>query len=85
MHVARLPMLRVLEVVIFKVRQRMTHVLLTAEEWAAVVEQLLAASHRATQRDFLKVALRVEFRSHRAGTQLRRGEIEVIDLLRRMI
>ena len=69
MHVTRNAVLCVLEVMVFEIRQRVAHVLLAAEEWAAVVQQLLAASYRAAKRNFLEVALGVELRTNGTGTQ----------------
>lgn len=64
MHVARLAMLRVLEVMIFQVRKRVAHVPFAAVQRAAVVQALLAASDRAAERDFLKVAVGDQFWSN---------------------
>ena len=69
MYVARLTMLRELEVMVFEVRQGVAHMFFAAEERATVVKLLFPSRDRAAQRDLLEIPIGVEFRSNRASSQ----------------
>ena len=64
MHVARPAVLRIFEVMVLKIAERVTHELLAAFQFAAVVDRAAAAANRTAQRDVLKIRGRVERRAN---------------------
>ena len=81
MDVTRSAMLRILEVMVLEIPQRVTHRALAASQLAAVVDRASAAKDRAAQRDVLEIGMRVERGPHRTGAQFRRRQVEITDLL----
>src|SRR5262249_46212238 len=85
MTVTRLTMLRKLEVMVLHVGQRVTHVLLTRPQNAAVVNRFSVTMDRASQFDIRKIFGYLQRRPDRTRTKFRRGEVKIVDLLGRMI